>query len=128
MLQILNIEYDMLDLNATNASEMAQYKQVWAFATDEMNATEQQKIADYTQQGGNAVVFPNLPTREMNGTPCTILRDAVNVHAKEVYSFDSPLLDIAGYKDIKCANPQVIFSEEQMQGAEIIAKNMNLCA
>lgn len=125
MLQILNIEYDMLDLKATNASEMAQYKQIWAFATDEMNAAEQQKIADYTQQGGNAVVFPNLPTREMNGTPCTILRDAVNVHAKEVYSFDSPLLDIAGYKDIKCANPQVIFSEEQMQGAEIIAKNID---
>ena len=125
ILQVLNIEYDMLDLNVTNSNEMSQYKQVWAFLTDEMNAAEQQKIADYTKLGGNAVVFPNLPTKEMNGNPCKILRDFVQVDSTETYSFDSPLIDIAGFKDIKCANPQVVFNENQLNGAEIIAKNID---
>ncbi len=124
ILQVLNIEYDMLDLNATNAVEMSAYKQVWSFTTDEMNAAEQQKLADYMKNGGQAVIFPNLPKREMNGNACTILRDVIGVHSDEVYSFDSPLLDIAGFKDIKCANPQMIFRENHLQDAEIIARNI----
>lgn len=125
ILQILNVEYDMLDLNATNSQEMSNYQQIWAFSTDEMNASEQQKIADYTKNGGNTVIFPNLPTREMNGNPCKILRDFVGIDSKEIYSFDSPLLDILGFKDIKCANPQIVFDENDLQNAEIIAKNID---
>jgi beta-galactosidase len=125
VLQVLNIEYDMLDLNAVTAVELACYKQVWAFATDEMNANEQQKIVDYTHQGGHTVIFPNLPVREMNGSPCTILRQAAQVSSFETYNFDSPLLDIAGFKDIKCANPQMIFNEVDIQHAEIVAQTID---
>lgn len=125
VLQVLNIEYDMLDLNATNVSEMSAYKQVWAFTTDEMNADEQQKIVDYTHQGGHTVIFPNLPVREMNGSPCTILRQAAQVNSFETHNFDSPLIDIAGFRDIKCANPQMIFNEADMQNAEIIAQTID---
>jgi beta-galactosidase len=124
-LQLLNIEYDMLDLNATNVSEMSAYKQVWAFATDEMNADEQQKIVDYTNHGGHTIIFPNLPVREMNGSPCTILREAAQVTSYETHNFDSPLLDIVGFRDIKCANPQMIFNESDLQNAEIMAQTID---
>lgn len=124
ILQVLNIEYDMLDLNVTNASEMSKYKQVWSFTTDEMNAAEQNKLAEYIINGGQAVILPNFPKREMNGNPCTILRDKVGIHSNEIYNFDSPLIDIVGFKDIKCANPQMVFHENQLKDAEIIAKNI----
>ena len=37
---------------------------------------------------------------------------------------DSPLIDIFDLKDIKCANPQITYSEESLSGAEIIARTL----
>lgn len=122
-LQVLNVDYDMLDLNKSS-DEWKNYKQVWAFSTDEMNAAEQQKIVDYIREGGNMVLFPNMPLREMNGTACTIIRDAVQVHPVGTDAFDSALIDVLGEKDIKCANPQMVYDAKDMKEEEIVAKNI----
>ena len=37
---------------------------------------------------------------------------------------DSPLIDIYNLRDIKCANPQITFSEESLAGAEVIARTI----
>ena len=58
VLQVLNIDYDMVDLSKASADTLSKYKQVWAFSTDEMNAADQQTIVDYTRAGGNVVHFP----------------------------------------------------------------------
>ncbi len=122
-LQVLDVDYDMLDLNKS-ADSWKNYKQIWAFSTDEMNGAEQQKIVDYIQAGGNLVLFPNMPLREMNGQPCTIIRDAVGVKPIGTDSFDSALIDVLGLKDIKCANPQMVYSADDLKDAEIIAQNI----
>lgn len=122
-LQVLNVEYDMLDLNKPSTG-WNKYKQVWAFCTDEMNAAEQQKILDYANSGGHVVIFPNLPLREMNGTPCTILRDALQVKPVGTDAFDSALIDVFDLKDIKCANPQMVYAVADLKDAEIIATNI----
>ncbi len=124
-LLILNIDYDMLDLSQASADELLQYKQVWCFSTDEMNARDQQTIVDYTQAGGNIVLFPYLPDREMSQKPCTIIRDAIEVTPSGVENIDSPLVDIFEFKDIKCSNPQIIYSEGSLSGAEVIARTIN---
>ena len=124
VLQILNIDYDMVDLTKSSADTLKNYKQVWAFSTDEMNATDQQTLANYTKTGGNLVTFPYLPDREMSQKPCTILRDALAIHPSGIENTDSPLLDVFDLKDIKCANPQSIFSEKSLAGAEIIARTI----
>ena len=79
VLQVLNIDYDMVDLSKASAEALRKYKQVWAFSTDEMNARDQQIIVDYTKAGGNLVIFPYLPDREMSQKPCTIIRDALSI-------------------------------------------------
>ena len=122
-LQVLNVDYDMLDLNKP-ATEWTKYKQIWAFSTDEMNGAEQQKIVDYIQNGGNIMLFPTMPVREMNGQPCTIIRDAVGVKPIGTDAFDSALIDVLGSKDIKCANPQMVYNEDDLKNAEIIAQNI----
>jgi beta-galactosidase len=125
VLQLLNIDYDIADLSKASAAELSDYKQVWAFCTDEMNAGDQQTIVDYTKAGGYCVVFPYLPDREMSQNPCTIIRDALSVSPLACESIDSPLIDIFDLKDIKCANPQIIYSEESLAGAEVIARNIH---
>lgn len=123
-LQILNIDYDMVDLSKASAKVLTMYKQVWAFSTDEMNAADQQKIVDYTQSGGNMVIFPYLPDREMSQKPCNIIRNAIGIAPISIESTDSPLIDILNFNDIKCANPQSVFSEDSLSGAEIIARTI----
>ncbi|MCX6281350.1 MAG: beta-galactosidase [Bacteroidetes bacterium] len=124
VLQVLNIDYDMIDLSKTSADDLLEYKQVWAFCTDEMNAGDQQTIVDYTKAGGMSVIFPYLPDREMSQNPCTIIRDAFEVSPSGAETIDSPLVDVFDLKDIKCANPQIIYAEEALQESEIIARTI----
>jgi len=124
VLQILNIDYDMVDLSKVSSTNLSKYKQVWAFATDEMNAKDQQTIVDYTMAGGNTVIFPYLPDREMSQKPCTIIRDALALNPSGKENIDSPLVDVFDLKDIKCANPQISYSEESLKDAEIIARTL----
>jgi beta-galactosidase len=125
VLQGINIDYDMIDLSKASAEALSNYKQVWAFSTDEMNARDQQTIVDYTKAGGNCVLFPYLPDREMSQRTCTIIRDALSVSPSGRETIDSPLIDIFDLKDIKCANPQITYSEESLSGAEVIARTIH---
>jgi hypothetical protein len=70
------------------------------------------------------VIFPNLPDREMSQSPCTVIRDSLHVHPEGEEVIDSPLIDILGLDDIKCANPQVVYDERSLEGAEIIARTI----
>ncbi len=124
ILQVLNIDYDMIDLTRATAGMMNKYKQVWAFTTDEMNAADQQTIVDYVKAGGHMVMFPYLPDREMTQKTCTIIRDALSVKPSRVENIDSPLIDVFDLKDIKCANPQVIYNETSLADAEIFARTI----
>ncbi|MGE0079051.1 MAG: beta-galactosidase [Bacteroidales bacterium] len=123
-LQILNIDYDMQDLTKTNVSELTNYKQVWLFSTDEMNASDQQTIVDYIENGGNAVIYPNLPDRDMNQQPCKIIRNHLSISPIGKETIDSPLIDIFDLNDIKCANPQMIYSSNDLDESQIIARTI----
>jgi beta-galactosidase len=123
-LQVLNIDYDMAGLGRVKAGDLAKYKQIWAFSTDEMNAKDQQTLVDYTRSGGNLVIFPCLPDREMSQKPCTIIRDSISISPSGTEIIDSPLIDLFNLKDIKCANPQITYSEPSLTGAEIIARTI----
>ncbi|MCX6224905.1 MAG: beta-galactosidase [Bacteroidia bacterium] len=129
VLQVLNIDYDMADLCQVSAEQLSRYRQVWAFSTDEMNGRDQQVIVDYAKAGGNLVIFPCLPDREMSQKPCTIICDALEIVPSGKEIIDSPLIDVYDLKDIKCSNPQIIYSEESLAGAEIIARTIrgNAC-
>lgn len=125
VLQLLNVDYDMADLNQVSSSELLKYKQIWTFSTDEMDAFAQKTLVDYAENGGKLIVFPQLPDRQLSQEPCTILRDAVGISKVDVESTDSALIDVFDLKDIKCANPQIIIAKEQLHGASIIAKTIN---
>lgn len=123
--QVLNIDYDMLDLSRATVDELSKYKQVWTLSTDEMDARDQQVIVHYAKIGGNIVLFPYLPDREMSQKQCTIIRDTLAISPLGNEIIDSPLIDVFDLKDIKCANPLVVYSKESLAGAEVIARTIN---
>ncbi len=124
-LQVLNIDYDMADLSKISASDMDSYRQVWVFSTDEMDARDQQVVVDYVKGGGDVVLYPYLPDRELSQQPCTVIRDALQLAPAGFESVDSPLVDIFAHADIKCSNPQVVYSPEDLGDAGIIARTIN---
>lgn len=121
-LQVLNIDYDMMDLSRSTAQTLLKYKQVWAFATDEMNPGDQRTIVDLARAGCDVVLFPYLPDRDMSQQPCTIIRDALSVAPAGKEIIDSPLMDVFDLEDVKCANPLITYSESSLAGADIIAR------
>ena len=124
-LQVLNIDYDMADLSSASPESLSRYRQVWVFATDEMDALAQMTVAGYITGGGNAVIYPYLPDRESSQLPCTILRDTIGVTPSGTEVIDSPLIDLFDLRDIKCSNPIIIFTTEAITGAEVIARTIS---
>ena len=60
----------------------------------------------------------------MSQKACSILRDALQIVPAGIETIDSPLIDVFEHKDIKCANPQIVYSEESLKGAEIMARTI----
>ena len=125
VLQVLNIDYDMADLTKISHTELQKYNQVWAFCTDEMNAREQQVLVDYTSAGGKTMIFPCLPDRDIAQQPCTIIRESMKISPSGKEFIDSPLIDIMGLHDIKCANPQITYNDESLNGDQTIARTLS---
>jgi beta-galactosidase len=123
-LQVLNIDYDMADLGSTSPESLERYRQVWVFATDEMDAPAQSAVAGYITGGGNVVIYPYLPDRDISQQPCTLLREAIGVTPSGTEVIDSPLIDLFDLRDIKCSNPQIVFTPESLAGTEIIARTI----
>lgn len=124
-LQVLNIDYDMSDLGSVSPESLSRYKQLWVFATDEMDEQAQATVARYITGGGHAVIYPYLPDREPSQQPCTLLRDTIGVNPSGTEVIDSPLVDLFDLRDIKCSNPQVVFTPESLGNAEVVARTIN---
>jgi hypothetical protein len=75
-------------------------------------------------KGGNAVIFPYLPDRELSQKPCTLIREALEISPSGKEIIDSPLIDIFDMKDIKCANPQFVYAENSLASDEVIARTL----
>ncbi|MCU0459812.1 MAG: beta-galactosidase [Bacteroidales bacterium] len=123
-LQVLNVDYDMADLSSASPESLSGYRQLFVFATDEMDAQAQKTVADYITVGGHAVIYPFLPDRETSQQPCTILRDTIGVVPSGSEVIDSPLIDMFDLHDIKCSNPQIVFAPQTLAGAEVVARTI----
>jgi hypothetical protein len=53
-----------------------------------------------------------------------VLRDVLNLSPSGSEIIDSPLIDILGFRDIKCSNPIMTFAEGSLAGTEIIARTI----
>ncbi len=81
-LRVNNIVYDGCNLLKDGDINPAEVPSLWVFAHDRMDGKVQSKLMDYIETGGELVLFPVIPTKDMNGEPCTVLKDYIQVEVK----------------------------------------------
>ncbi len=81
-LSLNNIIYDALDL--TKATLSVQTKTLIVMGMPWMNASVQQKLADYVHQGGTLVLLNEVPTMDYYGQKCSILSEALGLKLKSI--------------------------------------------
>ena len=109
-LQILNIDFDILDAEVCAKEDLENYDQAWMFSCDIMGSDVQQKLVDYVNDGGKLAIYPTLPKYDLEMNPCSILKDAVGNPKETLVYLDSPKLKVLDNKDISVANPVVQYS------------------
>jgi beta-galactosidase len=128
---LLNIDYDTVDLQRTSLAEMQNYDQMWVFSVDFMDELSQQKVVDYMAAGGQAVIFPTFPTLNLKMKQCTLMSDALKMDDADWTHIDSPLVDVLERQDVKCHNPLRVFPESTLdRGGKVIARtpDQQICA
>ena len=120
VLQILNIDFHILDIEVCSNEELKKYKQVWMFSCDFMDKESQQKLVAYAKQGGNLVVFPTLPKYDLAMKPCPIIRDTLNILSEKVVVLDAPKVDVFDNIDIAVSTPVVIYNFEDKKNIEVV--------
>jgi len=78
-LSLRNILYGGLDLRKTKEIRVEEFPSLWVLSTPWMDKEVQDKLLKYVVAGGKLVLYPALPTKELNGEECTILKDGIGV-------------------------------------------------
>lgn len=55
------------------------------FSASYMDNAVQKKLADYVREGGRLVLYGAVPSMDMEGNPCTVLKDLMGIGAMELY-------------------------------------------
>ena len=122
VLQLLNIDFHILDIEVCSKEELDQYEQVWMFSCDYMDEHSQEKLVEYAKQGGNLIIFPTLPKYNLGMKHCSIIKDALDISIEKVVFLDVPILDIIDNKGISVANPVVTYEFEKNKDIEVVLK------
>ncbi|MDQ0338662.1 beta-galactosidase [Caldalkalibacillus uzonensis] len=82
LLAAANIHYEAVDL--LKELDVEKVPTLWVFSSAYMNEDIQRKLANYVQAGGRLVLYPEIPTHDLYGKPCTVLADQLQLGEWEV--------------------------------------------
>ena len=101
LLAAANLTYDAVDLLKEGQLDSKEYPTLWVGTTRCMEAEVQQKLLDYAKSGGKLCLSPFLPEYDLNGRPCRILADAIQIEmGNEEYGYQ--LVDFRGHPSTFC--------------------------
>lgn len=92
--------FNMVELSRTTL-DVAQTPLLWVMLDKQCPADVQQKLVDYVKSGGKLGLIGRLAEADFNGTPCTILKDALGV--QQITSdppFTQALLTVFDHSDV----------------------------
>lgn len=84
MLAMNNQEYEAVDITQDQTEKLEQYKQLWVGSTEQMDKDSQERLLGYVQDGGHLICFPTMPRMDLDGEPCTVLRDGLGIQTEEI--------------------------------------------
>ncbi|MFG6150149.1 beta-galactosidase [Halobacillus sp. B23F22_1] len=78
-LRVNRIVYDSLNIQDNRRINVNEVPTLWMFSMKWMDKQVQQKLINYLEDGGHLVLFPSIPTNDLNGKECTLLKDYIDV-------------------------------------------------
>ncbi|WP_173917630.1 beta-galactosidase [Halobacillus sp. Marseille-Q1614] len=81
-LRVSNIIYDSLNIQNDEPIDVNKVPSLWMFSLNWMDRPIQQKLIDYLENGGRLILFPTIPTKDLNDKECTLLKDYIGVSLK----------------------------------------------
>lgn len=117
LLQMAGINFSLLDLQRGSQEELAQIPCLWAFTLDFMDLTTQKKLANYVKDGGNLVLNPLLPNKDLNLKSETFLIDNLGLRVLKYSPSNMILRD--GLEYLAGAEEMSIFDS---RGCRVITK------
>ncbi|MGI8315901.1 beta-galactosidase [Halobacillus mangrovi] len=82
-LRVNNIVFNSLNVQEDGKIDVGKVPTLWMFSMKWMDPQVQQKLVDYLEDGGKLVLFPTIPTRDLNDQPFTLLKEYIQVESKD---------------------------------------------
>lgn len=113
-----SIPFDLADLTLRSQKELLQYKRLVVLSNELMDPQTQTRLADFVKAGGELVLFPMLPSYDLEFRPCTILKEALGIQTLGQGRSNRIYMD--GLKDIPVPSLPLLINEK---GAKAIARD-----
>lgn len=121
-----NIQFEAIDL--LKELSVKEVPSLWIFATSYMDQPIQSRLVNYVRQGGKLVLYPEIPTKDLQGNDCVVLKDELDLGEWETLS-GIGTVDVLGIDSVmvkqrlnfKKFNGDVIASFSGQGGAEVAA-------
>ncbi|MFH0879049.1 MAG: beta-galactosidase, partial [Lentisphaerota bacterium] len=113
-----SVPFDLADLTTRSLRELLSYQTLVVLSNEMMDAKTQAHLAEFVRAGGKLVIFPTLPTYDLDFNPCTILADSLGIKTTGRGASNRIYMD--NLKDIPVPQlPQII----SHRGAKVIARD-----
>jgi beta-galactosidase len=94
LLVAANIQYEAIDL--LKDLSVTEVPSLWVFSTKKMDTELQKRLALYVKQGGKLIIYPEVPIEDVQGKPCRILADELELGEWEVVGGHPDYIDVLG--------------------------------
>ncbi|WBL14655.1 beta-galactosidase [Sutcliffiella sp. NC1] len=92
LLVAANIHFEAIDL--LKDLSVSEVPSLWVFSTRKMKRELQARLAAYVKDGGKLVLYPEVPSEDLQGNPCRLLADELELGEWEVIGGHPDYLDI----------------------------------
>lgn len=97
LLVTANIPFEAVDV--TKPFSVKDIPSLWMFATDNMQPNIQRRLVDYVKNGGKLILYPRIPTHDLEGNACTILSKELNLGEWDLVD-QGTALDVLDYSSV----------------------------
>jgi beta-galactosidase len=92
--------FDAVEITRANL-DAAKTPLLWVMMDKQCNAATQQKLVDYVRAGGKLILAGRMCVEQFDYTPCTILRDALDItQIEDSQPFVWENIDVFDYQDV----------------------------
>ncbi len=100
-----NISFDSIDMIGCHHIDPKQHPTLITFSLEWMREDAQKTLKKYVEDGGKLFLFPEIPTKDLNDKPCTVLKDFINVEILD--KTYGKRVNLNGHDSVNCHYAQV---------------------